>query len=74
MGGVKRGRFQCDEAQRNFESFFPELRPESAALMRAMDVYDVLRCGLAHEYYVKEDCTIAMPGDQKPALGVVGDG
>lgn len=71
MGGVKRGKFQRGEARNNFNSFFADLGSEYAAL--TMDVYGVFRCGLAHEYYVKEDCTIYMLGHCKPGLGKVGD-
>lgn len=69
MGGVERNKFERGEARRNFESFFPQLGPAYAALTGTMDVYDIFRCGLAHEYYVKRDCTIYMFGDPKPALG-----
>jgi hypothetical protein len=73
MGGAKRGKFQRGEERRNFGSFFADLGVEYASLTRTINVYGVFRCGLAHEYFVKEDCTIFMLGDKQPGLGVVGN-
>ncbi len=47
-----------DAASANFNQFFDLLGP-------------AFRCGLAHEYYVKKSCTIAMlDGTADPGLGV----
>ena len=73
MGGAKRGKFQRSEARRNFESFFADLGVEYTSLTRAINVSGVFRCGLAHEYFVKEDCTIYMLGDKQPGLGMDGN-
>lgn len=57
-------------AAHNFNTFFDRLGPECASFRKDHDVYDIFRCGLAHEYYVKKSCTIAMfsnPG--APAIG-----
>ena len=56
-------------ARSHFDAFFRELGPSYADLIDRLqvNVYDVFRCGLAHEYFVKGNCTIAMlnstPGD-----------
>lgn len=73
MGGVERNKFERGEARRNFECFFPELGPAYATLANTTDVYDVFRCGLAHEYYVKGACTIYMRSDKHPGLGKDGE-
>jgi hypothetical protein len=65
-----------DDAARNFNLFFDRLAPTYKAFTEAgHKVYDVFRCGLAHEYYVKKACTIFMfhpPG--APGIGVLPDG
>jgi hypothetical protein len=60
MGGMKRSKFERGEARANFLSFLADLGADYGAL--DIDVYGVFRCGLAHEYYVKGDCTIYMLG------------
>lgn len=59
-GGLKRGRFARGEAAANFNEFFDTLGYRYRNFRASCDVYDIFRCGLAHEYYVKRDCTIAM--------------
>jgi hypothetical protein len=63
--GVKRSD-GSDVASANFNQFFDLLGPKYQALRAAHNIYDIFRCGLAHEYYVKKTCTIemleAMPG------------
>lgn len=34
------------------------------------NVYKIFRCGLAHEYYVKKNCTIAMRPTKQLGAGV----
>jgi len=53
-------RYDCkrsdgrDHASENFNRFFDDLGTSYKALRAARhNVYDVFRCGLAHEYYVK---------------------
>ncbi len=45
-----------------FNTFFDFLGPEYKNLRtkQGVDVYDIFRCGLAHEYYVKRSCAIAI--------------
>jgi len=47
-------------ASKNFNGFFDELGPDYKAFRSKHNVYDVFRCGLAHEYYVKRTCSIAI--------------
>ncbi len=49
-------------SKQNFNAFFREMGPKYADLLdvRGIDVYKIFRCGLAHEYFVKGTCTIAM--------------
>jgi hypothetical protein len=48
------------KASANFNAFFDSLGPGYAALRANHKVYDILRCGLAHEYYAKHGCSIVM--------------
>jgi len=57
--GVKRGD-GSDVASANFNQFFDLLGPDYQAFCVQHNVYDIFRCGLAHEYYVKKSCTIQM--------------
>ena len=66
-----------DHASENFNRFFGELGPEYRAFRAAgHNVYDIFRCGLAHEYYVKKSCTIVVraKSDAAPGIGLQGDG
>jgi hypothetical protein len=55
-------------ASENFNRFFDDIGPEYGVLRAAgNNIYDVFRCGLAHEYWVKKACTIAMLGGGHPA-------
>jgi len=50
-----------DSAADNFNLFFDDLGTEYKTFrILGNDVYGIFRCGLAHEYYVKRNCTIAM--------------
>jgi hypothetical protein len=60
--GVKRPD-GSDAASANFNQFFDLLGPAYQAFRAQRNVYDLFRCGLAHEYYVKKSCTIAMIED-----------
>lgn len=50
----------ADCSSKNFNDFFDEIGPEYKKLRSSHNVYDRLRCGLAHEYFVKGNCAIAM--------------
>jgi hypothetical protein len=57
--GVKRSD-GTDVASANFNQFFDLLGLSYKSFRSQHNVYDIFRCGLAHEYYVKKSCTIAM--------------
>lgn len=65
-----------DHASANFNRFFDDLGAEYKAFRAAgHDVYETFRCGLAHEYYVKHTCTIAMiSGEESVGIGIGSDG
>jgi hypothetical protein len=62
----------------NFNSFFDELGPDYVAFRAAHDtpgpngrnLYNILRCGMAHEYFVKHTFTALMPGTNGANIGV----
>jgi hypothetical protein len=49
-----------DAASENFNWFFDLLGQAYQDFRAEHNVYDLFRCGLAHEYYVKKSCTICM--------------
>jgi hypothetical protein len=69
-GRLKLDDFSDSNSRKCFDAFFGDLGPDYAHLLGKHNVYKILRCGLAHEYFVKKSCTIAMlsshpqPGDQ----------
>ncbi len=63
-------RFNRKKASANFNEFFDCLGTVYADFRKTHNVYDVFRCGLAHEYYVKKNCTVSMFGNpQQPGIG-----
>ena len=68
-------QFGVKRPSANFNKFFDALGRDYAAFRATCNVYDVFRCGLAHEYYAKKNCTIAMlstgPG---PGIGTESTG
>lgn len=59
----------------NFNQFFKSLGPDYESFRASHDVYDIFRCGLAHEYYVKKGCTIAMlEGGPRAGIGIDSSG
>ncbi len=58
-----------DVASANFNKFFDLLGAPYKAFRAQHNVYDIFRCGLAHEYYVKKSCTIAMI-EGSPGIGL----
>ena len=64
-----------DVASANFNQFWDLLGAPYQAFRARHDVYDIFRCGLAHEYYVKKSCTIAiLEGSPGGGLRVDGNG
>lgn len=63
-----------DHASANFNDFFKDLGTEYQTLLAAgHNIYDIFRCGLAHEYYVKRSCAIAMV-DPAARAGIIVEG
>jgi hypothetical protein len=68
LGGVQRGTLARGEGRANFEAFFAALGPAYDALQkRGLDAYSVFRCGMAHEYFMKGEATVAMLKGVEPA-------
>ena len=64
-----------DASGKNFSSFFDLLGPVYKSFREEHNVYDIFRCGLAHEYYVKKNCTIYMTaGVQAAGIGIDASG
>jgi len=72
-GHLRLNDFSIGSARRAFEMFFRELGPAYDALLKNHDIYGDLRCGLAHEYFVKKSCRIGMLSF-RPQCGVQWDG
>jgi len=49
-----------NSASENFNRFFDDLGDAYKQFRSNHNVYDIFRCGLAHEYFVKRDFTIYM--------------
>lgn len=68
--GIKR-KNGADLASANFNQFFDLLGSGYQTFRASHDVYDIFRCGLAHEYYAKKSCTIAMfANSPSPGVGI----
>lgn len=66
LGSFITGRKGQGTSKKNFLAFFRRLGPCYEAFAKSEDVYDVFRCGLAHEYAVKKDCQVAMVKGREP--------
>lgn len=54
-------KFGVKRASVNFNRFFDFLGIDYQSFRASpQNVYDIFRCGLAHEYYVKKNCSITM--------------
>ncbi len=64
-----------DASRKNFDSFFTLLGPAYSNFAKTCNVYNIFRCGLAHEYYAKKACTVYMTGSAgTDGIGVDGSG
>ena len=72
-GRVLNNDFSDSNSRANFDSFFNLIGTEYKVFNEAHSVYKTFRCGLAHEYYVKESCVIAVTSTQK-GIGIRWDG
>jgi hypothetical protein len=59
-----------DVASANFNKFFDLLGVAYQTFRAQHNVYDIFRCGLAHEYYVKKSCTIKMTEGASAGAGL----
>jgi hypothetical protein len=61
-------KYNRPTASENFNRFFDDLGPEYRAFRQAgHNVYDIFRCGMAHEYMIKRPGAIAMLGAAVPS-------
>lgn len=61
-------KYSRSTASENFNLFFDDLGPEYKAFRQAgHKVYDIFRCGMAHEYMIKRPGAVAMLGAAVPA-------
>ena len=61
-------KYNRPTATENFNLFFDDLGPEYKAFRQAgHKVYDIFRCGMAHEYMIKKPSGISMLGVGAPA-------
>lgn len=68
--GVRR-QDGTDVSSANFNQFFDLLGAEYQVFRDRYNVYDIFRCGLAHEYYVKQSCIIYMlASGLGPGIGI----
>jgi hypothetical protein len=73
-GRLKNNDFSDTNSRKNFDDFFADLGPGYQQLLSQHNIYKAFRCGLAHEYYVKGDCIIAMRTKKSLSAGLGHDG
>ena len=74
-GRLKNNDFSDGNSRKNFDSFFSDLGAGYKQLLaQPLNVYKIFRCGLAHEFYVKKDCIIAMRSNSVLNAGLGHDG
>lgn len=73
-GRLKNNDFSNHNSKKNFDDFFVDLGAGYQQLLTQHNVYKIFRCGLAHEYYVKKDCIIAMRSTKQLNAGIGHDG
>ena len=60
-----------DFASENFNRFFDVLGPGYKQFRAScINVYDIFRCGLVHEYYTKANCDIHMVKKPDKQIGI----
>ena len=57
-------------SKKNFDDFFNDLGAPYQEFLTQHNVYNIFRCGLAHEFYVKQDCVIAMRSSSDKTMGI----
>jgi len=64
-------KYGCRRSSDNFNHFFDDLGPDYKNFRASgVDVYNIFRCGLAHEYYVKQNCDIYMAKKSWSLIGI----
>jgi len=60
LGGLRTGKLGMkNSSAANFKAFLPYLGPEYEKMEKyGIDIYDTVRCGLVHNYFIKGDSTI----------------
>ena len=71
-GRLKNSDFSDQNSRKNFDDFFNDLGAAYQQFLSQHNAYRIFRCGLAHEYYVKKDCIIAMRSRTGPGIGFNG--
>ena len=69
-GRLKNNDFSERNNRKNFDDFFTTLGTDYKKFLASHEVYKIFRCGLAHEYYVKKSCVIAMLGSPGDRMGI----
>ena len=69
-GRLKNNDFSDTNSKKNFDEFFGDLGTDYKQLLTQHNIYKIFRCGLAHEYYVKKDCIIAMRSSKQLNAGI----
>jgi len=74
MGGILKGHFSGSTKSR-FDAFFNSMGQGYKSLNQRINVYNVFRCGMAHEYLIKENCIIAiLKDDETLGIGITPEG
>jgi len=75
MGSLMPSMKNEKNSRKIFNEFFRNIGPnyENLIDVKNINIYKIFRCGLAHEYFVKETCTIAMLNSTKGELEVKGE-
>jgi hypothetical protein len=69
-GRLKNNDFSDGTSRKNFNDFFSDLGPAYKQFLAQRNAYKIFRCGLAHEYYVKKDCVIAIRSRTQLSAGI----
>jgi len=75
MGSLMLAQKNISGSRSNFNEFFRYIGPTYADLLdkQNINIYNIFRCGLTHEYFIKETCTIAMLNSTEGEIEVKGE-
>lgn len=60
LGGLIRNKFEQGECKKNYEAGLRKMGEKYGDLLdKGYNLYDVIRCGLVHEFFVKKTVSIA---------------